>query len=54
MSNDTGYRSDSTITRRTVFGPPTIVAAAWMPCGIGSVPDIGNGEPDAGEVTWKS
>lgn len=53
MSNDTGYSKDSTMTRNTVFGPP--VCVPWMPaCDTGSVPDIGNGDPDAGDVTWKS
>lgn len=53
MSNETGYSSDSTITRKTVFWPP-VVTVWWTLCDIGSVPDIGSGEPDAGDVTWKS
>lgn len=54
MSNETGYNSDSTITRRTVFWPPAGVTVWCTPCDIGSVPDIGRGEPDAGDATWKS
>lgn len=52
ISNETGYNRDSTITRKTVFGPPVVIW--WTPCDIGSVPDMGRGEPDAGDVTWKS
>lgn len=52
ISNDTGYTNDSTITLRTVFGPPACVP--WTPCDIGSVPDIGNGDPDDGDVTANS
>lgn len=53
MSSETGYSSDSTITRKTVFGPPADIV--WCtPCGTGSVPDIGNGDPDADDVIWKS
>lgn len=54
MSNETGYNSDSTITRKTVFWPPVVDIVWWTPCDTGSVPDIGRGEPDAGDVTWKS
>lgn len=44
------------MTRNTVFGPLLVVddVFAWTLCGTGSVPEIGNGEPDAGDAAWKS
>lgn len=48
ISNETGYSNDSTITLRTVLGPP------WVPCVVWfvSLPVAGNGEPDAGDWSW--